>query len=53
MKTAQEFRAGQVINLEGQAWVVLKTETNKSGRNSAICKMKLKNLIQFMLQDIH
>lgn len=45
MKTAQEFRAGQVIEIDGQAWIVLKTEFNKSGRNAAVCKMKLKNLL--------
>ena len=32
MKTAQEFRAGQVIDIEGHAWIVLKTEFNKSGQ---------------------
>ena len=51
MKTAQEFRAGQVMNLDGQAWVILKTEFNKSGRNSAVCKMKLKNLITGASQE--
>lgn len=51
MKTAQEFRAGQVMNLDGQAWVVLKSEYNKSGRNAAVCKMKLKNLITGASQE--
>ncbi|WP_317929658.1 elongation factor P [Halioxenophilus sp. WMMB6] len=51
MKTAQEFRAGQVINLDGQAWIVLKSEFNKSGRNAAVCKMKLKNLITGASQE--
>jgi elongation factor P len=45
MKTAQEFRAGQVVSLDGQAWVILKAEFSKSGRSSAIVRMKLKNLI--------
>src|SRR5690554_7126987 len=45
MKTAQEFRAGQVANINGQPWVIQKTEYNKSGRNAAVVKMKLKNLL--------
>lgn len=45
MKIAQEIRAGQVIMVGGSPWKVQKTEFNKSGRNSAVCKMKLKNLL--------
>ena len=45
MKTAQEFRAGNVMLIDGQPWVVLKADFSKSGRNSAIVKMKLKNLL--------
>ena len=45
MKTAQEFRAGQVANINGSPWVIQKTEFNKSGRNAAVVKMKLKNLL--------
>lgn len=45
MKTAQEFRAGQVININNAPWVVQKAEFNKSGRNSAVVKMKLKNVL--------
>jgi elongation factor P len=45
MKTAQEVRAGQVIMIGGSPWKVQKSEFTKSGRNSAICKMKLKNLL--------
>lgn len=45
MKTAQEFRAGNVMMIDGSPWVVLKAEFSKSGRNSAIVKMKLKNLL--------
>ncbi len=45
MKTAQEFRAGQVANINGAPWVIQKAEFNKSGRNSAVVKMKLKNLL--------
>jgi elongation factor P len=45
MKNAQEFRAGNVMMFEGQPMIVLKAEFSKSGRNSAVVKMKLKNLL--------
>ena len=51
MKTAQEFRAGQVVSLDGEAWVILKSEFSKSGRSSAIVRMKLKNLISGSSQE--
>ena len=45
MKNAQELRAGNVIMVGKDPLVVLKTEYNKSGRNAAVVKMKLKNLL--------
>lgn len=45
MKSAQEIRAANVIMVNNTPMVVLKTEFNKSGRNSAVVKMKLKNLL--------
>lgn len=45
MKTAQEFRVGNVIMIGNEPMVILKTEFNKSGRNSAVVKMKMKNLL--------
>ena len=45
MKTAQELRAGNVIMVGADPMVVLKAEYNKSGRNSAVVKMKMKNLL--------
>ena len=45
MKIAQELRSGNVIMVGGQPLVVQKTEYNKSGRNAAVVKMKLKNLL--------
>ncbi len=45
MKTAQELRAGNVFMVGGEPMVVQKAEYNKSGRNSAVVKMKLKNLL--------
>ena len=45
MKTAQELRSGNVIMVGNQPLVVQKTEYNKSGRNAAVVKAKLKNLL--------
>ena len=45
MKTAQELRVGNVIMVNANPMVVLKAEYNKSGRNAAVVKMKLKNLL--------
>ena len=45
MKTAQELRSGNVIMVGDTALVVQRTEYNKSGRNAAVVKMKLKNLL--------
>ncbi|MEW9898609.1 elongation factor P [Chitinivorax sp. PXF-14] len=45
MKTAQELRAGNVVMIGSDPMVVQKTEYNKSGRNAAVVKMKLKNLL--------
>ena len=45
MKTAQELRAGNVVKIGNDAMVVLKAEYNKSGRNAAVVKMKMKNLL--------
>ncbi len=45
MKTAMELRAGNVFMLGTEPMVVQKTEYNKSGRNAAVVKMKMKNLL--------
>lgn len=45
MKTAQELRSGNVIMVGSDPLVVQKAEYNKSGRNSAVVKMKMKNLL--------
>ncbi|MDR2165975.1 MAG: elongation factor P [Zoogloeaceae bacterium] len=45
MKTAQELRSGNVIMVGNDPLVVQKSEYNKSGRNAAVVKMKLKNLL--------
>lgn len=45
MKTAQELRVGNVIMVGDQPLVVQKADYNKSGRNSAVVKLKFKNLL--------
>jgi elongation factor P len=45
MKIAQEIRIGNVIMIGNDPMVVLKAEYNKSGRTSAVVKMKFKNLL--------
>ncbi|MFA7292181.1 MAG: elongation factor P [Rhodocyclaceae bacterium] len=45
MKTAQELRSGNVFMVGNDPMVVLKAEYNKSGRNVAVVKMKMKNLL--------
>ena len=45
LKLAQEIRTGNVIMLNGNPMVVQKAEYSKSGRNAAVVKMKLKNLL--------
>lgn len=45
MKTAQELRVGNVVMIGKDAMVIARAEYNKSGRNSAVVKMKLKNLL--------
>ncbi len=45
MKIAQELRTGNVVMIGNDAMVVQKAEYNKSGRNAAVVKMKLKNLL--------
>jgi elongation factor P len=45
MKTAMELRTGNVVMIGKDPMVVQKAEFNKSGRNAAVVKMKLKNLL--------
>jgi elongation factor P len=51
MKIAQELRAGNVIKVGNDPWVVLKAEYNKGGRNAATMKLKLKNLLSGSNQE--
>lgn len=45
MKQAQELRAGNVLMVGKDPMVVQKAEYNRGGRNAAVMKLKLKNLL--------
>ena len=45
MKLASELRTGNVIMINEAPMVVVKAELSKSGRNAAVVKAKLKNLL--------
>jgi len=45
MKTAQELRVGNVIQVGKDPLVILRAEYNKGGRNAAVMKMKMKNIL--------
>ena len=51
MKIAQELRTGNVVMIGKDPMVVQKAEFNKSGRNAAVVKMKLKNLLNGSNQE--
>ncbi|WP_291259893.1 elongation factor P [Fusobacterium sp.] len=51
MKIAQELRAGSTIKIGNDPFVILKAEYNKSGRNAAVVKFKMKNLISGNISD--
>lgn len=45
MKTAQELRIGNVVMVNDEPLVLVKSEYNKSGRSGAVVKTKFKNLL--------
>lgn len=51
MKAAQELRQGSTIRIGNDPFIVLKAEYNKSGRNSAVMKLKMKNLLAGNIVD--
>lgn len=51
IKQAQELRVGNVIMIGPDPMVILKAEYNKSGRNSAVMKLKLKNLLSASVSE--
>lgn len=51
MKVAQELRQGSTIRIGNVPFIVMKAEFNKSGRNSAVMKLKMKNLLAGNIAD--
>lgn len=51
MKIAQELRTGNVIIIDKVPKVVIKSEYSRSGRNAAVCKMKLKDLLSSSMTE--
>ncbi len=51
MKTAQELRIGNVFMVGNDPMVVLKSEYHKSGRNAAVVKLKIKNLLSSSITE--
>jgi elongation factor P len=51
MKFASDLRSGNVIMIGRDPMVVMKAEYNKSGRNAAVMKLKLKNLLQGTMSE--
>ena len=51
MKIAQELRSGSTIKIGEEPFVVLKAEYNKSGRNAAVVKFKMKSLLSGNISD--
>jgi elongation factor P len=45
MKTAQELRAGNVVMIGKDPMVIQKADYTRSGRNAAVVKLKMKNLL--------
>ena len=51
VKIAGELQTGNVIIFENVPVIVLKREYNKSGRNAAVVKLKLKNLLTSRISE--
>lgn len=45
VKLAGDLQSGNVVIVEGNPLVVLKAQYNKSGRNAAVVKLRMKNLL--------
>lgn len=45
VKIAGEVQSGNVLQVDNEPLVVLKREYNKSGRNAAVVKLRMKNLL--------
>ena len=45
MKQAQDLRQGNVILVDNEPMVILRSELSRSLRHASVCKMKMKNLL--------
>lgn len=51
MLAINEIKTGRVLNINGEPYIVVKTDHHKMGRGGAILKTKLKNLISNTVLD--
>lgn len=51
MKTAQEFSSGNIIKMGEEVFIIQKAAFSKSGRNAAVVKFKMKNLITGQIRE--
>lgn len=51
MKNAQEISSGSILKINNEIFMIQKATFNKSGRNSAIMKFKMKNLITGQVKE--
>jgi elongation factor P len=51
LKTAQEVSTGNILKIGTDIFIILKATYNKSGRNSAVVKFKMKNLITGQIKE--
>jgi len=52
MKTAQELRSGNIIEINEAPMVIERAQYHKSGRNTAIVRLKLKNLLTHNISEV-
>lgn len=52
MKIVQEFCVGNVVQIGSDVWVIVKMEYNKLGCNVVVVKMKMKNLLLNVGQEL-
>ena len=52
VKLAGDLQSGNVIMVDNQPVVVLKAQYNKSGRNAAVVKLRMKNLMTGRISEL-
>lgn len=51
LKEAGDFRSGNVIKIENDLWVIMKTEYSNPGRKAAVSRIKLRNIATGQVQE--